>query len=99
MRHDVLAIAVPQSVSAGAATNIAEHFEGVVQITGSGSWTSQLQVSLDGTNWFNLGTAATNAAPQLIAVTNGVKFVRMNTTAYASGTPVANYGGFYTRSE
>jgi hypothetical protein len=99
MRHDVLAIAVPQSISAGAATKIENHWEGVVQITGGGSWTSQLQTSLDGSTWFNLGAAATNASPQLIAVTNGVKFLRMNTTAYASGTPVANYGGFDSRSE
>jgi hypothetical protein len=99
MRHDVLAVAVPQAVAAGAATKIEGHIEGVVQITGGGSWTSQLQTSLDGVTWFNLGTAATNASPQLIPVTNGVKFVRMNTTAYASGTPVANYGGYDSRTE
>lgn len=59
-----------------------------------GTW--QAQVSLDGTNWCNFGTALTAPGTVVIAASTGAPAacaqVRWNCTAFTSGTAVATYG-------
>ena len=100
MRHDVIDLDCPTSVAAGAAKTIREHQLGSVHIYGSGSWTAQLQGKIGtGSVWTNIGAAGTNAAAVIVAVPDGVTDLRINVTAFASGTAVAQYGGFFTRGE
>lgn len=60
------------------------HFDG-------GVFTAQVQVSYNGTDWFNVGSAT--AAPARIQVDEPAKFVRVDITAFTSGTPTAQAFG------
>lgn len=99
MRNDQYTVAVPQSVAAGASQRVRDYVDGVVNFSGGGSWTAQLQGKVAGGDWANIGTAATNAAAALVSVPNGVTDIRVNVTAYASGIPSAIYSGFLSRSD
>ena len=57
-----------------------------VYVTGTFVATLQLQVSLDGTNWLNNGSAIT--APGVLTASVNAPWVRVDVTTYTSGTPV-----------
>lgn len=56
-----------------------------VYVTGTFVATLQLQVSLDGTNWLDNGSAIT--APGVLTASVNAPYVRVDVT-YTSGTPV-----------
>jgi hypothetical protein len=58
-----------------------------LQVSGITTATVALQGSLDGTNFYTIGTALT--ADGIVTVTNATKYVRANCTAYTSGTITA----------
>ena len=58
-----------------------------LQVNGITSATVVFQGSLDGTNWYTLGSALT--ADGLVTVANAPKYVRANCTVYVSGTITA----------
>lgn len=77
-------LAVPSSVSAGAATDVSGLTSCTVFITGITTATVQIQVSGDGTNWNNEQAALT--ANGNVFINKPVKQIRANVTAYTSGT-------------
>ena len=85
-----LSIAVPAAVEAGAASEISTNFRKstfTAWLTGVGTATYQLQISPDGTNFFNEGDALTASGP--VAVTKHARAIRWDCTAYTSGTPTS----------
>lgn len=91
MGNDLKTIAVPVTVTAGAAVNVQHMGTKTVQVTGTFVATVQIQGSLDNVNWVNEGAAFT--APGKIDVTSRWAFMRANTTAFTSGTPAARLCG------
>lgn len=75
----------------GAACDVSDIVSMQFAITGVGTGTYQVQVSYDGTNFVNLGSAFT--ADGTLAVPDAVKQVRVRCTAYTSGTPVGAVAG------
>lgn len=86
MAFAVSDLAVPTSVAAGPAVALRPDESATVYLTGTFTATVQMQVSLDGTNWLNDGSALTAAGTLLIS--KAANYVRANVTAYTSGTPV-----------
>lgn len=66
-----------------------------VQIGGTFVATVQLQGTINGTDWVNIGAAVTAAA--IIEITPAYRSLRVVITGYASGTVVASFAGFNTR--
>ena len=58
-----------------------------LQVNGITTATVAFQGSLDGSNWYTLGSALT--ADGIVTVTNAPKYLRANCTAYTSGTITA----------
>ena len=56
----------------------------------------QIEASIDGGAYFAVGDALT--APGVVAVPQTVEFLRIRTTAYASGEPGAVFAGFDERA-
>lgn len=85
-------IAMPVSVAAGAKSEVG-FFDGfTVYVSGMGTATYQLQISVDGTNYHNEGSEVT--ANGVVNVTKAALWARWNCTAWTSGTPVARVAGF-----
>lgn len=86
------ALAAPTSVAAGAATGAIGERK-TVSIEGAFSATYQVQVSLDNSaspaaaSWQNVGAALTAAG--VLEISLPCAWVRLNCTAYTSGTPTA----------
>lgn len=55
-----------------------------VQVSGTFTGTVQIQGSVDGQNFYDIGSALT--APALKVIEDGVPYIRTNCTAYTSGT-------------
>jgi hypothetical protein len=87
-------IAVPRSVTAGVACDASDMDRKCVYVSGSFTATVQIQLSADGTNWFDEGTALTAAGS--LEITKPARYIRANTTAYTSGTPLATVVGIYS---
>jgi hypothetical protein len=62
-----------------------------VQVQGTFVATVQIQGSLDGATWVTIGSNIT--APGIVAVAGNYQYLRINTSAYTSGTPVAEVCG------
>ena len=58
-----------------------------LQVNGITTATVAFQGSLDGTNWYTLGSALT--ADGIVTVANAPRYLRANCTAYTSGTITA----------
>lgn len=88
----------------GDALSISLYHGGTVQIYGTFSATVQVQGKVaPSSDWVNIGSALT--APGLVALSdpNGSPYcltnIRVRTTAYASGAPMAVFAGFNSRSD
>lgn len=86
------ALNAPAAVQAGTAFDARRLRGRLVQITGTFTATLGVEGSIDGTVWTGIGSAIT--APGYRVVEDGWSYVRINTTAFTSGTPVAKLGGF-----
>lgn len=93
MRHHSLPLNAPVTVSIGTAQLVRDLQEKWVQVGGTFVATMNLQVSLDnGVNWFSIATGL-NAAG-LTQVLHPATHVRVQTTAFTSGTPQVTLAGF-----
>lgn len=93
MARRSVVIPVPASVSTGAAVDI-DLFDrdAMVLINGIGTGTYQIQYSMKSGVWHQLGVDITaDGAPQTLP--NGALQVRVNVTAYTSGTPTCHVAG------
>jgi hypothetical protein len=84
---------VATSVAAGTPLTIEDGEQGIVQISGTFVATLQVQVSLSaaGDDWFDWSVPIVDAAGYVILPRGSGARLRINTTGYTSGTPVAKY--------
>jgi hypothetical protein len=88
-------VAAPTSVAAGAGTSTADLVSAFVQVASIGVGTYQVQQSFNGgTTWVNKSAALT--ADGAVAIDDAANAVRLNCTAYTSGTPAAVVSGLKT---
>jgi hypothetical protein len=83
-------IAVPTSVVAGAAQDISDLTNVKVDLGGAMSATYAIEYSEDNTHFVSAGSLT---AAGEVSVPDCAKQVRVNCTAYVSGTPVGAFGG------
>ena len=79
-------VTVEASVATGAAVDISKATTVSAFLTGTFVGTVQWQISADGTNFLDTGAAQT--APGIVTITTPANWLRADTTAYTSGTPV-----------
>jgi hypothetical protein len=90
-------IAVPVSVTSGAAVDTRAMEAKTISIEGTFTATYQAQISCDpsdspaATSWTNIGTALTAAGN--VFIQNPTCWVRIQCTAYTSGTPIGRLVG------
>lgn len=80
------------SVTTNAGINVQDLETSQMWVTGTFVGTVKLQVSPDNVAWVDSGSPVT--APALIAIPEGVGYVRLNCTAYTSGSIVGIVTGF-----
>lgn len=95
-RIETVDIAVPTSVATGGPSTVGDLFNKTVQISGTFVATLQLQGSINGSDFVDIGAAQT--APALLEVSQSVKFLRIDVTAFTSGVPAAVVSGFNQRA-
>lgn len=91
MAKKSVSVAAPTSVAAGAGTSTSDLVTAFVQVASIGVGTYQVQQSFNGTNYVNKGSALT--ADGTVAIDDAAVAVRLNCTAYTSGTPTAVVAG------
>jgi len=79
----------------GAAVECASLREKSVQVDGTFSSTNQIQGTIDGVNWQNEGSAATNAT--VLNISTSWMSIRCKQTAFTSGTPTIMFLGHEER--
>jgi len=78
-----LTLDVPSSVAAGTSLDVTDLRGPKTVFINVGVMTTQIQISANGTNWHNEGTAITNTGT--LHITKPCNFIRANVTAYTSG--------------
>ena len=98
MRHEVFDLPMPSPLATGQgdAVRIAEYLNKTVQVFGTFSATVQIQGSMDGTNWVNIGAGITT--PGHLVIDESLVWFRVDLT-FTSGTPVAKVGAFNARTD
>ena len=87
-------IKVPVTITSGASVDISDLDHKCVYLSGTFVATVQFQISADGANWFNEGSALTASGP--LEITKPARYLRANTTAFTSGAPIAQVVGIYS---
>ncbi len=95
-RPEKVPLEVRQAVEAGQASNVFRFRDKTVQIHGTFVATLQLEGSIDGSEYFPIGTPRSAAGAAQVAET--IEFLRVRTTAYTSGEPRALLAGFDERA-
>lgn len=95
--YQAIDIATPASVAKGAPSDVGDLRDKSVVLLGSltGTYVLQGAVGGDGTvdaEFFNISNGSLTAA-SLVAVPNGIRWVRWNCTAHSAGTPSSRCGG------
>lgn len=88
-----MTVAVPASVSTGAAVDVSDLTSIKLSITAVGTATLKVLVSYDGTNFVQYGANVTADAD--VALPDATKMVKVQCSAYTSGTPVGGLAGVY----
>jgi len=95
-RPEKVRIEVKQEIGVGRAENVFRFRDKYAQVHGSFVATLQIEASIDGSEYFNVGGAV--SAPGVVRVRETVEFIRVRTTAYTSGEPKAVLAGFDERA-
>ena len=95
-RPEKVQLEVKQAVDVGRAENVFRFRDKTVQVHGTFVATLQLEASIDGSEYFAVGTA--KSAPGAVLVPETIEFLRVRTTAYTSGEPKAVLAGFDERA-
>ena len=95
-RPERVQLAVPTAIGVGAASNVFRLRDKYVQVHGTFAATLQLEGSIDGDEYFSVGTPQTSAG--VLAVPETVQFLRVHVTAFTSGEPKATLAGFDERA-
>jgi len=95
-RPEKVRLEVKQAIEAGRAEQVFRFRDKYVQVHGTFVGTVQIEGTIDGSEYFVIGTPTT--APAVIPVPETVEFLRVRTTAFTSGEPKATLGGFDERA-
>lgn len=95
-RPERIRLAVPTSAGVGAAANVFRFRDKYVQVHGTFAATLQLEGSIDGDEYFPVGTPQASAG--VLAVPETLQFLRVRVTAFTSGEPKATLAGFDERA-
>jgi hypothetical protein len=95
-RPEKVPLEVKQEVGVGRPENVFRFRDKYVQVGGTFAATLQVEASIDGSEYFNVGGAV--SAPGVVPVPETVEFIRVRTTAYTSGAPKAVLAGFDERA-
>ncbi len=95
-RPEQIPLPVPQSVATGAFRDVHRFRDKFVQIGGTFVATLQLQGTIDGSEFFNIGGPV--SSPTVIPVPETVQFLQVDVTAFTSGAPTATAAGFDFRA-
>ncbi len=95
VRPERLDLAPPASVAVGPTFNVRRLTDKNLQVAGTFVATLQLEGSIDGTNFADIGAAITT--PSIVAVDGYFELLRIRTTAFTSGTPAAQLGALFQR--
>lgn len=95
-RPEKLQLADPTSAAAGAAANVFRFRDKFVQVHGTFVATLQLEGSIDGSEYFPVGTP--QSAGGIVAVPETIEFLRVRVAAFTSGEPKATCAGFDERA-
>ena len=96
MRFESFGVEAPVSISIGSAQNVEELGSLAAQVSGTFVATMQLEGSLDGSTWNTIIADITTTG--FHAIDPILKAVRINTTAYTSGSPVVIVAGHNVRT-
>ncbi len=95
-RPEKVQLEVKQAVDVGRAENVFRFRDKTIQVHGTFVATLQVEASIDGSEYFPVGTP--KSAPGVALVPETVEFLRVRTTAYTSGEPKAVLAGFDERA-
>jgi len=95
-RPEKMTLEVKQEVGVGRAENVFRFLHKYLQVGGTFAATLQVEASIDGSEYFNVGSAV--SAPGVVPVPETVEFIRVRTTVYTSGEPKAVLAGFDERA-
>ncbi len=95
-RPEQIPLPVPTSVATGALRDVHRFRDKFVQFGGTFVATLQLQGTIDGTEFFNIGGPV--SSPTVIPVSETVQFLQVDVTAFTSGVPTATAAGFDFRA-
>ena len=95
VRPERIDLAPPASTTTGPEKDVRRLTDKNLQVSGTFSATLQLQGSVDGVNFEDVGVAIT--APGIVAVSGYFEKLRIETTVFVSGAPAAILGGLFNR--
>jgi hypothetical protein len=95
-RPEKVQLEVKQEVGVGRPENVFRFLHKYLQVGGTFAATLQVEASIDGSEYFNVGSAV--IAPGVVPIAETVEFIRVRTTAYTSGEPKAVLAGFDERA-
>jgi hypothetical protein len=96
-KQTIIALNVPASVASGSAVNVENLYYKTIIFSGTFTATCQIQVSNDNSTWVKVGSDVTAAS--VVRVEEQSKFLRINTSAYTSGTPAASLAALNHRTD
>lgn len=96
--HQNLPLPDPIADGNGGAVLVEAYRDKLVQVTGTFTATVTIQGSLDGSNWVAV-TDGAFTGPGFVEIAPAFKYLRAVVSGYASGAPVALFGGFDERTD
>ncbi len=93
MSAAIVTPAVPLSVATGAASSVAGLREKAVQLSGTFDATLSIEWSLNGVDFEPIAATTDLTAPAVVSIPFLAQSVRVDTTVFASGTPVVTVLG------
>jgi hypothetical protein len=96
-KQTIITLNVPASVAAGSAVNVEKLYYKTIIFSGTFTATLQVQLSNDGSTWVTVGSNVTTAS--VVRVEEQSKHLRINTSAFTSGTPAASLAAINHRTD
>ena len=95
-RPEKIQLEVKTAIDVGRAENVFRFRNKYIQVHGAFAATLQVEGTIDGNNYFSIGTAL--STPGVVPVPETLEFIRVRTTAFTSGEPKAVLAGFDERA-
>jgi hypothetical protein len=96
MRREVLELDVELTAAVGDAQLCEILVDKWVQIGGTFTATVEIQITINGTDWVTLGSYT---AGDILEIPQNAQYIRVETTAYTTGTPTVTLAGRSARTD